>query len=193
MSEVRQGGRPRDEQVDRAIERAARELLAERGYAGFTVDGVAARAGVGKAAIYRRFPTKQELIYTVAIHGGSGEPPPDHGSLAEDLGAVCGTLATQLAAAPPGVYTGLLADLYGSSGLAARFSEVFLAQQRAVLEEVLNRAVARGELAQEPDPLVLHALVVGPLFVWLFVLGGPPEDVGKLVDTVVSGALAVLR
>ncbi|MFC8044011.1 TetR/AcrR family transcriptional regulator [Nocardia sp. NPDC057353] len=193
MSEGKQGGRPRDEQVDRAIARAARELLAERGYTGFTVDAVAARAGVGKAAIYRRFPTKQELIYTVAIHGANGEPPADRGSLAADLTAVCRTLAEQLAAAPPGVYTGLLADLYGSSGLATRFSEVFLARQRAVLEEVLGRAVARGELAAAPDPLVLHALVVGPLFVWLFVLGGAPEEVRKLVDTVVAGVLAVLR
>ncbi|GAB3995376.1 hypothetical protein GCM10029992_12460 [Glycomyces albus] len=82
MSEHRQpGGRPRDGRIDGAIAQATRELLAERGYAGLTVDAVAARAGVGKAAIYRRHATKQEMIFAATVHDMQEQPPPDAGSL----------------------------------------------------------------------------------------------------------------
>src|SRR2546423_2792358 len=55
-------GRPRDPQVDAAVTQAALDLLAEQGFAGMTIEGIAARAGVGKAAVYRRWSSKVDIV-----------------------------------------------------------------------------------------------------------------------------------
>ncbi len=147
MPESKQGaGRPRDSQIDHAIARATRELLAERGYAKLTVDAVASRAGVGKAAIYRRFATKQEMIFAATVHDMEEQPPPDSGSLRGDLDAICETIAAQLTAAPPDVLHGLLADIHADAALGARFSGTFIERERFVIDTVLARAAERGEL-----------------------------------------------
>ncbi|MEV6394609.1 TetR/AcrR family transcriptional regulator [Streptomyces sp. NPDC051907] len=185
-------GRPRDSQVDHAIVRATRELLGERGYAGLTVDAVATRAGVGKAAIYRRYATKQEMIFSAVVHDMGEQPPPDAGSLRADLAAVCQTIAGQLGSAPTDVLAGLLADVYSDTALGARFSETFLQRERLVVTEVLDRAVARGELAARPDPATVQALLMGPIFAWLLILMGDPDKVPDLARTVAESVAAVL-
>lgn len=86
------------------------------GYSGFTVDAVAAKAGVGKAAIYRRYATKRELVFSVPVHGMDEQPPPDAGSLSTDLVAVSRAFAAQFGRASVGVIVGLLADIFGDSG-----------------------------------------------------------------------------
>lgn len=192
MARGKQGGRPRDGQVDHAIVQATQELLAERGYAGLTVDAVAARAGVGKAAIYRRYATKQEMIFSAAVHGMREEPPPDAGSLRADLAAVCRTIAAQLGSAPGDVLAGLLADIYADPALGDRFAETFLERERLVVAAVLDRAVARGELARVPDPAVVQALLVGPVFAWLLILTGDPGKMPELVRMTSEGVASVL-
>jgi AcrR family transcriptional regulator len=193
MPKPRQGvGRPRDNQVDHAIVDATRALLAERGYAGLTVDAVAARAGVGKAAIYRRYATKQEMIFSVVVHDMRQQPPPDAGSLRADLAAVCQTIAAQLGSAPTDVLTGLLADIYADSSLGDRFTETFLERERLVVTEVLNRAVARRELATVPDPATVHALLIGPIFAWLLILTGDRDKLPDLTRTVSEAVATVL-
>lgn len=186
-------GRPRDSQVDHAIASATRELLAECGYGGITVAAVAARAGVGKAAIYRRHATKQEMIFAAAVHGMDESAPPDGGSLRADLAAVVDTVAGQLGGAAPDVLHGLLADIHGDSRLAARFADTFLDRHRAILTEVLDRAVDRGELDERPDPVTVQALLIGPVFYLLLVLGGGPERLpgltAALVDSVADRLL----
>ncbi|MCD0442040.1 TetR/AcrR family transcriptional regulator [Glycomyces sp. A-F 0318] len=186
-------GRPRDRQIDGAITAATRELLAERGYARLTVDAVAARAGIGKAAIYRRFATKQEMIFAATVHDMQEPPPPDSGTLRGDLAAVCRTIAAQLGAAPPDVLHGLLADLHADSRLGARFTGTFIEREQFVLGEVLARAVARGELAAAPDTATVHALLIGPVFFWLLILSGDQDAVEALSATTadaVANALA---
>ncbi|MEU7278569.1 TetR/AcrR family transcriptional regulator [Streptomyces sp. NPDC045431] len=195
MVEPKQGvGRPRNSQVDHAIVRATRELLVERGYAGLTVGAVAERAGVGKAAIYRRYATKQEMIFSAVVHDMREQAPPDTGSLRGDLAALCGTIAAQLGSAPMDVLAGLLADIYGDSALAVRFSETFLTRERLLVTEVLQRAVARGELTGLPDPATVQALLVGPVFVWLLMLMGDrdkaPEFARTVAETVASALLS---
>ncbi|GAA2262673.1 TetR/AcrR family transcriptional regulator [Glycomyces scopariae] len=177
-------GRPRDAQIDGAIVRATRELLVERGYAKLTVDAVAARAGIGKAAIYRRFATKQEMIFAATVHDMREQPPPDSGSLRGDLAAVCRTIAAQLGEAPPDVLHGLLADIHADKELGARFTGSFIERERYVLDVVLDRARERGELEDRPDTATVHALLIGPVFFWLFILGGDRERVEALSATV---------
>ncbi|MFC3492999.1 TetR/AcrR family transcriptional regulator [Glycomyces rhizosphaerae] len=180
MSEPKQPvGRPRDSQIDHAIASATRALLVERGYAKLTVDAVASRAGIGKAAIYRRFATKQEMIFAATVHDMEEQPPPDSGSLRGDLAAICDIIAEQLSTAPPDVLHGLLADIHGDQALGARFSGSFIERERFVIDTVLSRAVERGELAAKPDTAIVHALLLGPIFYWILILIG---DHGALPD-----------
>ncbi len=193
MAEVRQGpGRPRDRQIDQSIVRATKELLSERGYSGLTVDAVAARAGVGKAAIYRRYATKQELIFSVVVRDLDDEPPADMGNLRADLAALCHHMAGQLSSAPSDVLNLLLADIYADPSVADRFSTTYLARERLAVTAVLERAVLRGELAVMPDHAVVHALMGGPIFVWLLVLTEDPAKLTDLADIVAESVANLL-
>ncbi|WP_308283415.1 TetR/AcrR family transcriptional regulator [Pseudonocardia nigra] len=185
-------GRRRDIRVDDAIVAATREVLVEVGYAALTVDAVAARAGVGKAAIYRRHATKQEMVFAAAVHGLVPTSPPDTGSFEGDLAALAGDIVSSLT--DPAAFAavpGLFGDVAGDPALAARFHETFVAAERACVVEVVDRAVRRGRLRERPDPDVVHALLLGPIFTWLFLLRR--GDDGELAATVaarVAGALS---
>jgi AcrR family transcriptional regulator len=173
-SAARSPGRPRDDRIDEAVRRATLDLLGERGYGGVSIEAVAARAGVGKPAIYRRFASKPELVFGHAIHGLELGPPSDMGSLPSDLDAlVQGILDTLAAPAAAAAVPGLLADLGRDPELARRFQATFIEQERARVSAVLERAVRRGELAGPPDPTLVHACLLGPVFAWLFLLRLP--------------------
>ncbi|MGX1772976.1 TetR/AcrR family transcriptional regulator [Nocardia brasiliensis] len=177
MEKIRQGvGRPRDSRVDRAITAAVRSLLSEQSYSMLTVDAVAARAEVSKAAIYRRYETKQEMIFSTLLHGLSATAPADSGSLEGDIAALVTQLAEQLAQSAAGVMTGLLADIHADSTLNDRFTKSYLVVERAMVATLLDRAVARGDLAYRPDTALVHVLLLGPLFAWQIMLD---EDVAR--------------
>ncbi|WP_329384479.1 TetR/AcrR family transcriptional regulator [Streptomyces sp. NBC_01351] len=169
-------GRPRDSRVDDAIRDAVRELVPEVGYAALTMDAVAAKARVGKAAIYRRHASRGEMVFSVLVHGGEPEPLPDTGTLLGDLTAlatlVLGTFSDPVVSA---VTPGLLADLKQQPEIAARFQETFIAGERTVVVGLLERALERGELAVMPDPAMVHAAVLGTVFAWVFLLAMPPD------------------
>ncbi|MEU4572637.1 TetR/AcrR family transcriptional regulator [Nonomuraea sp. ATR24] len=186
-------GRPREGRVDQAIAAAARALLAEQGYAQLTVDAVATRAGVGKAAIYRRYATKQEMIFAAVMHDLELTAPPDTGSLAGDLAAVTRDIVANLATPPPGVIPGLLADVHADGALAARFATGFVTAERTCITEILDRAVTRGELPRRPDPAVAHALLLGPVFAWLFLLMENRDTLPALAETVAATVAQALR
>ncbi|GAB2648641.1 TetR/AcrR family transcriptional regulator [Kribbella swartbergensis] len=185
------GGRPRDSRVDDAIASAVRDLLAEVGYARLTTDEVAARAGVGKAAIYRRHASKQEMIFEVLVPGQFLAVAPDRGSLRADLAAVLSEIADSMVAPPPGAVPGLLADVHADPALLDRFDAKYLVAQRRTLTEILDRAAARGELATRPDPAVLNALLVGPVFAWLFLLSEHPDQLPALTSALLDAVLAL--
>ncbi|MFH8930061.1 TetR/AcrR family transcriptional regulator [Streptomyces pristinaespiralis] len=186
-----QGGRPRDSRVDDAIASAVRELLAEVGYARLTMAEVAARAGVGKAAIYRRHATKQEMIFDVLLPDQFLAVAPDRGSLRADLAAVLAEIAASMALPPQGTIPGLLADIHADPALRDRFDEKYLGAQRQTLTEILDRAAARGELATRPDPAILNALLVGPVFAWLFLLSSSPSQLPSLTSALLDATLAL--
>src|SRR4051794_23872567 len=82
----RRPGRPRDARHDEAILEATMALLSEAGYARLTIDGVAARAGVGRPTIYRRWPSKPALVVAALLHAPQIQVPhADTGSLRADL------------------------------------------------------------------------------------------------------------
>ncbi|GLV83234.1 TetR family transcriptional regulator [Streptomyces lavendulae subsp. lavendulae] len=169
-------GRPRDGRVDAAIREAVRELVGESGYGALTMDAVAARARVGKAAIYRRHASRGELVFAALVHGREPQPLPDTGSLHGDLAALAGLILgifsdPVVEAATPG----LLADLKQHPDTAARFRDTFIAGERATVTDLLERAFARGELAERADPALVHAVLLGTAFAWVFLLGRAPS------------------
>ncbi|MEV6277856.1 TetR/AcrR family transcriptional regulator [Nocardia sp. NPDC051832] len=187
-----QGGRPREARVDTSVAAAVREVIGERGYGGLTVDAVARTAGVSKAAIYRRYSTKQEMTFATLLHDLQEEPPADTGSLAGDLTALTEQIATQVVGPGGDTLSGLLADIRADPELRARFAQTFLMVERGVIATVLDRAVARGELAARPDPAIVQALLLGPLFAWLVVLDEDPAHATELSRLIASMAASAL-
>ncbi|MBA8953601.1 AcrR family transcriptional regulator [Actinomadura namibiensis] len=153
--------------MDEAILTATRALLAETGYAGLTVDGVAARAGIGKAAIYRRHASKQEMILAAIAREGA-PPVPDTGSLPGDLAALAGSAVARLGApAVAETLIGLLADIDGDPALLERFAALVTGPEGAGETALLERAVRRGELPRPPDPDLFHAVFAGTALSWV--------------------------
>jgi AcrR family transcriptional regulator len=166
-------GRPRSEESHRAIIRATIELLLETGYRALTMEGVRARAGVGKATIYRRWSSKEELVRDaiVVLHGDVEAP--DTGSLRGDyhgMGARVRAAAGRVGAAT--LMPRLLGDVANDPELHAIFYENLVAPRRAEMRAVLERAVARGEIRDDVDVELMIDLFAGPVVYRLLISGG---------------------
>lgn len=185
---VRPMGRPRDARADRAILEATLELITERGMHEFRTDDVAARAGVGKGAIYRRYPSKDELV-TAAIAGLVNEEivVPDTGSTRADLLALMREAVALYRGSRPGrLMPNLVSAMAQRPELARVVREGFLIRRRLALTEVLRRGVDRGDLRPDLDLEFVLDVLGGPLFYRLLITGGPideqlAESVTKLI------------
>src|SRR5216117_2884893 len=140
-------GRPRDARADRAIVTATLELIAAVGVHDLRMDDVADRAGVGKAAIYRRYASKDELVTAAVAALVSEITVPDTGSTREDLLALMRE-AVEAYADPlrAGVVSSVIGAMRQRPELAAAVRDDFLAARRKALREVLDRGAARGDL-----------------------------------------------
>ncbi|MFE3446838.1 TetR/AcrR family transcriptional regulator [Nocardia sp. NPDC059180] len=188
----RASGRPREQRVDTSIAEAVHALIDERGYAGLTVDAVAAHAGVSTAAIYRRYATKQEMTFAVLLHDMREESPADTGTLRGDLRALTEQIAAQVRGSGAGTLPGLLADIRADPELRARFEATFLTVERGIITTLLDRAITRGELTRRPDVGLVQALLLGPLYAWLIVLDEDPAYAPELADLVAATATVAL-
>lgn len=181
-------GRPRSEEAHKAILDATLELLAEVGFSALTVEGVAGRAGVGKATIYRRWPSKLPLVVE-AFGQLPGMEDADTGDLGEDLKRM---LRGYLQAFNTTALSAVLPSLAGERAHNTELSKVFdpvSKERRVPLMRALERAVARGEIAADVDLELAADLVVGPIAVCLFFKGGRlnPKMVGPMVDLALAG------
>jgi AcrR family transcriptional regulator len=157
-----------DPDVDRAIAAAAFELLSERGFAGMSMEAVAARAGVGKPAIYRRYPDKAALVAAVIAAQLPVLEIPDRGdSRAELWGAVRGGFPED-GDAYLGLIGGLAAEHERHPELIAAFREHVLGPRRATVSNAVKRAQARGDVRPDIDPTAAVDLIAGPLLARLF-------------------------
>jgi AcrR family transcriptional regulator len=180
----RQTGRPRDARADRAILDATLELIAEHGVHGFRTEDVAARAGVGKGAIYRRYRSKDALVKAaVAALVREEIALPDTGSTRGDL-LVLMREAVELyrSSLPARLMPKLIGAMAEHPELARAVREGFLASRRTALSEVLRRGVERGDLRPDLDLELALDLLGGPLFYRLLVTGGPLD--AQLADGV---------
>jgi AcrR family transcriptional regulator len=159
-------GRPRSEQADRAILQAAAELLAERGLAGMSIEEVAARAGVGKTTIYRRWTSRGTLALDAFLAEFQGQQPlPDTGTLHDDLLAALRNWIRSVTATSAGpVLASLIAEAQRDPVLAASWRERVVERLRDQHKIMLDRAVARGEIPAETDYEVALDLMFGAAY-----------------------------
>jgi AcrR family transcriptional regulator len=186
----RKPGRPRDTQRDRAILRSTFKILNAQGYAGLTIEGVAADANVGRPTIYRRWPSKPALVVAALVTSDRlALPVPDNGSLRDDLVAVQ-VHQVELKNSPQSrrVTAGLVADLAADPELAEIYVTQYLTPRRATVWQVLQRGVDRGELARDTDFAFVYDLLMGPLFMRAVVWGQPLESdaAERTVDVVLA-------
>jgi AcrR family transcriptional regulator len=191
---ARPPGRPRSAEADEAILRAALELLAEDGYAALTMERVRERAGVGKATLYRRYGSKEELARAAITHLNSDIPvPADTGSLAGDFAATAQAILA--GAARTGALTlmpRLLSEVAGDPDMHALFSAHLVEPRRRVVRVIVERAKGRGEVRADVDPELAVDLMVGPMIYRIIMAGGQVERIGDPAE-VLAAVLEGLR
>ena len=182
----------RSVQARHAILVAARLLLRSRGYARTTMEAIAAKAGVGKITVYRRWPSKGALALEVLLEFQDFGPAPDTGTTRGDLVAIVrrlhGGLAHPTASA---IIPGLATDMARDPALAQAFRDRFVAPRRQSVGEVIERAVQRGGLPIDVDEDLLIDLLIGPFYYRIFITGHrvDPDLAEELVDFVLLGQI----
>jgi AcrR family transcriptional regulator len=192
-TERRRPGRPRSAAADSAILQATLELLLDTGYRGLTMEQVREKAGVGKATLYRRYGSKQELVTAVVRHLNQDIPLPDNGNVRDDILAVAGSVLA--AAARVGAATfmpRMLAESAGDPEMHRIFYENLVAPRRAVMAEVLRRGVRRGELRADLDVELAIDVLTGPWIYRLLISAGDMRDMRPqpLLDLILGGIAA---
>jgi AcrR family transcriptional regulator len=170
-------GRPRSVEADEAILEAAVDLIAEVGIEAFTMEGVAARAGVGKGTLYRRYPNKLDLIVrAVRTYTRVGAPPPDTGTTRGDVLAVVDDLVAIVTDTPMGrMLPILVAARTRVPDLDVAYSEI-VADKRARSAAVVRRGIARGDLRADVDVEVVVDAFVSPVFYRFLVTDAPLDE-----------------
>jgi AcrR family transcriptional regulator len=186
------------ENVTSAITAAAFEELAETGYARMSMDAVARRAGVGKAALYRRWDSKDAMLIDLVARAvrESALIQADTGSLRGDvqayLTATCSQLSGRLVSR---IAPDFLAESPRNPALAAALREVIATPRRESADAMLSRAIGRGELPADLDHDLALDLLVAPLGFRLLVSQGVINDgyLRRLTDATVAALKASRR
>jgi AcrR family transcriptional regulator len=172
----RRRGRPRRAEVDEAILSAALRMLAQHGYGGVTMEGVAAEAGVGKATIYRRWASKAELLVdALRSHDTMVVPLPDTGDVRADVTAILRSVQQAMDGEDGPILAAFAVEKFRHPELRDEFQRVFVAERRAHLRVIVAAAIERGELALDTDvELVIEG---GPAILVhrMLIAEAPPE------------------
>ncbi|MFI5286809.1 MAG: TetR/AcrR family transcriptional regulator [Candidatus Dormibacteria bacterium] len=184
------GGRPRSERAHQAILTAARELLIAEGFAALRLEHVAARAGVGKATIYRRWPSKEALAQDLLAQ--LAEPHigiADMGNTRDELlAAVTNPLRAVTETDFGPVIRSLLSEIASNPTIGDPFRATVVGARRAEIARVIKRGIARGDLRADADIEVATEVLVGPVYFRLM-FGGILDlaFAERVVDSVMRG------
>lgn len=180
-------GRPRSPESHRAILAATREVLDEVGYVRLTVEGVAARAGVGKSTVYRWWPSKSALVLE-AVGAARTAPPRPTGDVRADIRAVLATILEDLRGPLAVTLLALGSDALHDAPAGAGSADLLQADRGAV-EDMIEDAARRGDLPADVDADLLLDVCAGTLL-YRLLRRRPTEDVlDRLVDLVVEGRI----
>jgi AcrR family transcriptional regulator len=171
-------GRPRSDRAHRAILDAARELLIEDGFADLRLERVAARAGVGKATIYRRWRSKEELALDLLLElAAPNIPVAETGDTLAELTAVVRNAMRALTDTQFGsVLRALLSQITLNPTLGDPFRARVVGARREAVARTIARGVARGDLRPDTDPEIATELLVGPVYFRLMFGGALDAD-----------------
>jgi AcrR family transcriptional regulator len=168
---VRGPGRPRDPAADRAILEATVELLGERGYGGLRIEDVARRARVGKATVYRRWPSKLPLVLEALARASEEQVPfPDTGDLVGDITVLLERFVAALGTPFGRALTRLLGEAAPDPALRAAVHAELIQRRQQALRRVIERGILSGVLRPDLDvdlvlelgtAVVLYRLLVG--------------------------------
>jgi AcrR family transcriptional regulator len=186
----RRRGRPPSVQAHRAILDAARELLGQQDLAHLNLEQVAARAGVGKATIYRHWPTRQALALELVLElAGRITPVRDRGDTRAELIAMLDATIRVLTHSPLGpVLEALFSELALDPQVADPFRRQVVQARRAAVAAVLQRGIVRGSIRPDVDLDLATELLVGPIYYRILFGGGfPPDFAGRVVDALLAG------
>ena len=162
QDQARRAGRPRSEQAERAIIEAALDLFAESGPEGLCIEKVAARAGVGKATIYRRWPGKEDLLLAALAALKAPLPEPRGESVRDDLAALVEAMRTE-SVDPRQVrqFALLLGEGERYPRLIERYVAAVVEPRRDVFRAVLRRGIATGELREATNIEIAVDMLTG--------------------------------
>jgi AcrR family transcriptional regulator len=168
----KQPGRPRSIQSHQAMLQATLELLAEVGFDGMSIEAIAARAGIGKTTIYRRYASKEELVADAIESVREEIVIPNTGNLRDDIDALIQN-AAQITLSPLGKQT--VAMIIGSASSNPQFAQIYwtkyLQPRRKTFAIVLDRAKARNEILTDLDSdLVFDTMSAIMLYALIFAL-----------------------
>ena len=186
-------GRPRDPEADRAILTATIELLSEEGYEGLSIESVAARAGVGKTTIYRRWPSKEPLVVD-AIKAFKAPvdptPPREDESTRDALVRSIGSFTKTVGHSGTGqMLAGLVAEMSRNPDLARAVRAGMLEHRRELIRSILRRGIERGEIREDADLEVVADMLGGAILTRILLTGGAvsPQVVRTSVDVAIGG------
>lgn len=189
VGEQRPGGRAARVRTDTLT--ATIDLLEEIGYERLTVDAVAARAGVHKTTVYRRWPTKAELVLDATRELSEQRIPiPDTGTLRGDLQALGRGIVATIGSEPGGRRSRSLVAAAASTPELTGAMHAFWAGRLAATEPIVERAIARGQLPATADPNTVIEALIGPLWIRLLLTGEPVDEAfaDRVADLVSAGA-----
>jgi AcrR family transcriptional regulator len=187
------GGRPRDPSRDGVIRAAILSLLAEVGYGALTMDAVAAEAGVGKATIYRRWRTKEDLVAdTIAEISRAEVTPTDTGTLEGDLREML-HLIVGAVNGPTGAATqALLSTVPHNTALASAFRDGPIGVWVQAFDQIFARAESRGDLRPGLSGSVVAEAITAP-FVQRWLVNGRPVTEEYADEVLAQVVMPLLR
>ena len=182
----------RSARSEKAILDATRELLAAGGVRELTVERVAARSGVAKTTIYRRWRGKHELALAVLMDMVENVvATPDLEDTRKELISFVNAAVEILGSTVMGrVMQGLVSDLATDPGLARAFRERVVARRVAEVRRLLERGIDRGDIRADADIELAHELLFGPVYYRLLLSGAPLDK--RLAERIVDAVLPVL-
>jgi len=189
----RRPGRPRSEQAEQAIIEATLDMFAEQGFEGVCVEAVAARAGVGKATIYRRWPNKEELLLAAFSSLKSPFPEPEGVSVRDDLLAMVKVMCADKADPRKARrYALLLGEGDKYPRLMARYKETVVEPRRDAMRAVIRRGMETGELRPDTDVEIAMLTLTGVIMARDNTPGATLDDdfATRLVDGLLLGLSA---
>jgi AcrR family transcriptional regulator len=192
---IRKVGRPRSTEAHQAVLHATLELFADEGFDAMSIEAIAARAGVGKTTIYRRWDSKEELMLDAARSLQAEFPIVDTGNLRDDMIHLLKLVWDMISSNSllDKLYVRIIGESRANRDLYQLFYERQLGPRLQIFRQMIERAQACGEIRKDLDPFMVLDLFTGPLVSHIllseqFASAPHPDDFPEqMVDAILQG------